>query len=131
MQKKWSHKLAKRIGICLLGIVLSFSRLIQRGDKALLRVLFLSASWSDGDLAEGLGETFSRELNQEPDRFLAELKPIPPKTRHEVYDLIEFSDSLTRDEVISLKGRLSSIRRDSPLAEIAREVVNTLSAQTR
>jgi hypothetical protein len=43
------------------------SRLIERGDKQLLRELFAVAGKADGDLAEGLAETFSRELRNEPE----------------------------------------------------------------
>jgi hypothetical protein len=107
------------------------SRLIQRGDKTLLKELFLSANWSDASLAEGLGDTFTRELEQDPEQFLLQLKEVPQQTRHEVYALIEYSDSLTRDQVISLKARLSSIPRDSPIAETAREVLNTSVFKTR
>ena len=107
------------------------SRLIQRGDKTLLRVLFLSANWSDASLAEGLGETFTRESEQDPEQFLLQLNEVLRQMRHEVYARIEASDSVTRDEVISLKSRLSSIPRDPPLAETAREVLNSLGSKTR
>lgn len=106
------------------------SRLTQRGDKNLLRVLFLSASWSDGGLAEVLGETFSQELNQDPENFLLQLKAIPQPTRREVYRLIEFSDSFTREELTTLKTRLSSIPLDSPIEEVAREVLKSLGSQS-
>jgi hypothetical protein len=98
------------------------SRLVQRGDKKLLRVLFDSVRWSDGALGEGLADTFSRELTQDPEKFLFQLKDTPQEVRSEVY---KFADSLTPDEVTTLRSRLLSIPHGSPISEIGKELLNT------
>jgi len=60
------------------------SRLIEHGKKDLLKPLFESATWADGALAEGLSETFARELQNDREQFLKLLSSYPADTRKKV-----------------------------------------------
>src|SRR5207253_10459443 len=58
-------------------------RLIHRGDKSLLRVLFGAAPWSDAALSEELSDTFSEELRSDPKEFLIKLRDEPKQPDRE------------------------------------------------
>jgi len=98
------------------------SRLIHRGDKALLQVLFAASPWSDGALAEALSDTFSDELRSDPKEFLSQLKETPQDTRLKVYKLIRFG-SLTADDVKGLRTQVQSLARTGPISQVAREIL--------
>jgi hypothetical protein len=102
-------------------------RLIEHGKKDLLKPLFDSVSWSDGALAEGLGVTFARELQNDPEQFLSQLSTYPSDTRKTVYFLIQPSDVYTDSELSDLRKRLSNIPKTSAAYEPAKEFLRTLS----
>jgi hypothetical protein len=60
------------------------SRLIEHGKKDLLKPLFESATCADGALSEGLGETFARELQNDPEQFLSQPSTYRAETREKV-----------------------------------------------
>ena len=97
-------------------------RLIHRGDKELLRVLFGAVPWSDGALAEGLSDAFSEELRSEPKEFLTRLKNEPKDTRSKIYTLIA-SGLLNAKDLQNLKGQLASLPRTSPIFQVAKELL--------
>jgi hypothetical protein len=105
------------------------SRLIQRGKKDLLKPLLQSMSFADGDLAEGLGDTFARELQSDPEQFLTELSAFPADTRKDVYYLIHPSDSFTDKELSNLRRRLSSIPSTSNAYKPAKELLPAWSSK--
>lgn len=97
-------------------------RLIHRGDKELLRVLFRAVPWSDGALAEGLSDTFSEELRSDPKEFLTRLKNETKDTRSKTYSLIA-SGSLTAKDLRTLRGQLASLPRTAPIFQVAKELL--------
>jgi len=97
-------------------------RLIHRGDKELLRVLFGAVPWSDGALAEGLSDTFSEELRSEPKEFLTRLRNEPKDTRSKTYRLIA-SGSLTAKDLQNLRGQLAALPRTAPIFQVAQELL--------
>ena len=98
------------------------SRLIHRGDKDLLRVLFAAVPWSDAALSEGLSDTFAEELRSDSKEFLLKLKDEPKETRSKVYRLID-SGSLTAEDIRKLRGQLVSLSGRAPLSQVARELL--------
>ena len=106
------------------------SRLIERGNKDLLKPLFESATRSDGALAEGLTDTFRRELQKNPEQFLRLLSSHPPGTRKRVYSLITV-DGFDKKELTDLRKRLSNIPKTSPAYKPARELLPTLNSKAR
>jgi hypothetical protein len=94
------------------------SRLIDKGDRSLMFVLFPMSPRSDGCLAEGLGATFGAHMQKEPVSFLLQLKTQPRAVRESVYGLMPLGIS---DEN-RVKGYLARVPRNSPLARIAREM---------
>jgi len=100
------------------------SRLIHRGDKALLQVLFSAVPWSDGALTEGLSDTFSDELRSDPREFLSQLKKTHEATRLKVYKQIR-SGSLTADDVKRLRGQVKSLARTGPISQVAKEILSS------
>ncbi len=60
-------------------------RLIRRGDKELLSVLFSAVPKSDGALAEGLAETFAGQIRDDPEHFLTKLSAEPPSAKRNAY----------------------------------------------
>ena len=101
------------------------SRLIRRGDKELLRVLFAASSWSDGALSEGLADTFTQELRSDPEKFMLELKDQPEQTRRRVFALIESADSFTEEDKKHLRAYLSSVPKKSAISAIAEQLLAT------
>lgn len=97
-------------------------RLTHRGDKGLLRVLFAAVPWSDAALAEGLSDTFSEELRDNPKEFLLQLKEEPKNTRAKVYKLIH-SGLLTGEDIKKLRGELTSLSRAASTSQVARELL--------
>jgi len=97
-------------------------RLIHRGDKGLLRVLFVAAPYSDAALGEALSDIFPEELQNNPREFLLQLKDEPKNTRLKAYKLIDF-DSLTAEEVKRLRGQLTSLSQTTSISQVAREML--------
>lgn len=102
------------------------SRLVERGKKDLLKPLFESTTWADGALSEGLSETFTRELQKDPEQFLNQLSTYPPDTRKKVYRLVQTSDAFTDSELTALLKRLSTIPKTSAAYEPAQELRRSL-----
>lgn len=100
-------------------------RLVQKGDKAVLQVLFKSASWSDASLSESLAETFYQELKTDFEKFLLQLKSQPISTRKRVYELIHNSNSFTREELSKLNSHLVSVPAQSPIYDITKELLKS------
>jgi hypothetical protein len=110
-------------------------RLIKRGDKNLLPVLFVVSEWSDGGLAEELSSIFEEELKSNPQVFLLQLKTVPKKIREKVYELFD-EDTLTLDEISKIKAYLQSVSSESSVglsspksneAQVAKELSAKLS----
>jgi hypothetical protein len=100
-------------------------RLIQRGDKDLLQVLFEMATRSDGALSEGLAATFSEQTKTNTEAFLVQLSKQPRSIRSQIG---EFVNSATSDEDKgSIKTFLKSIPATSPLFNLAKELEGDLS----
>jgi hypothetical protein len=97
-------------------------RLVHRGDKDLLKVLFDAAPASDASLAEALSDAFSDELRSNPNEFLTQLKAEPKPIRLKVYKLIE-SGSLTAKDIESLRVRFQSLSPSAPTSRVARELL--------
>ena len=97
-------------------------RLIHRGDKSLLRVLFGAVPWSDAALSEGLSDTFSEELRSDPKEFLIKLRDEPKQTRSRVYILID-SGPLTAVDIKNIRSQLASVPRIDPISQVARELL--------
>ncbi len=100
-------------------------RLIDRGDKDLLPVLFRASQWSDGAMAEDLSNIFEQELVKNPESFVVQLTNVPSGVRKSVYRLIEYKRLPTKD-VEKLKSYLSSALSDSGKGHIARELLMKL-----
>ena len=96
-------------------------RLIRRGDKDLLSVLFEATTWSDGSLSEGIGDTFAEQIRTDLEKFLLELKTQNPKIRNRVYRLIY--SSLSDEDLKQNKINLSKIPKTSPIAQISGEML--------
>jgi len=100
-------------------------RLIRRGDKGLLQVLFEITPQSDGALSDGLAETFAFLIKTDTEAFLAQLRTQPRSTRSQIS---EFVNSAASDEDKSaIRTSLRSIPETSQLANLAKEVESDLS----
>lgn len=97
-------------------------RLVHRGDKGLLKVLFDAVSSSDASLGEALSDVFSDELRSNPKEFLTQLKDEPKPIRLKVYKLIE-SGSLTAKDIENLRVNLQSLSPSLPISKVAREML--------
>jgi len=106
------------------------SRLILRGDKELLPVLFSAVEWSDGAVSEGLSDTFAEQLRSDPEKFLLELKSEPLGVRQKVYALMDDS-VLSEEDVKKVKKYLAALPRDSGIAPVAKEMLKALLAPHR
>lgn len=100
-------------------------RLIQRGDKELLQVLFAFAPRSDGALTEGLASTFSEQMKGNTEAFLAQLGTQPRTTRRQVSEYVDFATS--DEDKIMIKTFLTSIPASSPLASLVKEMLSDLN----
>jgi hypothetical protein len=100
-------------------------RLIQRGDKDLLQVLFDIAPRSDGDLSEGLADTFAEQMKTSTEAFLTQLATQPRTTRSQVSDFV--NSAASDDDKSMIKMFLKSIPASSPLAGLAKEMLSDLS----
>lgn len=97
-------------------------RLIHRGDKGLLRVIFEAVPYSDAALGETLTDILPEELRNNPKEFLLQLKDKPKDTRSKVYKLIG-SGSLTAEDVKKLRSELTSLSQTVPISQVAKEML--------
>lgn len=100
-------------------------RLISRGDKELLQVLFAVVPKSDGSLSEGLADTFADQMRTSTDAFLKQLERQPRTIRRTVSDLIDFATS--DQDKVDIKTALTSLAKNSPMAILAEEMLSDLS----
>jgi hypothetical protein len=100
-------------------------RLITRGDKELLQVLFAIAPRSDGALSDGLAETFAHQIMGNTEAFLTQLRTQPRTTRIQVSDFI--NSAISDQDKITIKSLLRSIPQTSPLAGLAKEMESDLT----
>lgn len=100
-------------------------RLIRKGDKDLLAILFKSVQRADGSLAEGLANTFAEQMKNAPEDFLSHLKAEPQNIREKVYKLYE--GALSVSDKKKVKDYLSLVTQNSSNAQITREMLQSLS----
>jgi hypothetical protein len=98
------------------------ARLIRRGDKGLLKVLFSAARSADASLGEALSDTFASELRADPKGFLIQLDSEPAETRLSVKKRLE-SGALTAEDIKKLRAELQSLTRDKSVRRTATEVL--------
>jgi hypothetical protein len=100
-------------------------RLIRRGDKGLLQVLFAIAPQSDGALSDGLAETFAFQIKTDTEGFLAQLRTQPRSTRSQISDFV--NSAVSEQDRSAIRTSLKSIPESSQLANLAKEVDSDLS----
>jgi hypothetical protein len=100
-------------------------RLIRRGDKGLLQVLFEITPQSDGALSDGLAETFAFQIKTDTEGFLAQLKNQPRSTRSQIADFV--NSAISDQDRSAVRSSLRSIPENSQLANLAKEVESDLS----
>jgi len=100
-------------------------RLIRRGDKGLLQVLFVIAPQSDGALSDGLAETFAYQIKTDTEGFLAQLRTQPRSTRSQISDFV--NSAISEEDKSAVRSSLRSIPEGSQLANLAREIDTDLS----
>jgi hypothetical protein len=101
------------------------SRLVGRGDKELLPVLFSAVEWSDGALSEGLSDTFAEQIRSDPEKFLLKLKAERPEIRQKVYGLLD-ETVMSEEEMKKVKEYLASVPKDAAIAPVATEMLKAL-----
>lgn len=102
-------------------------RLIQRGDKDLLQVLFEMATRSDGALSDGLATTFAEQTKSSTEAFLVQLAKQPRSVRSQIG---EFVNSATSEgDKNSIKTFLKSVPSTSPLFNLAKELETDLQTK--
>jgi hypothetical protein len=101
-------------------------RLIRRGDKTLLPIVFNAAGWSDGAMTEDLASIVEQELVNDPGRFLVQLIRVPSDTRENVYELID-GQTLRAEDIVKIKSYLRSVPSNSNDRQVAGELLNRLS----
>ncbi len=100
-------------------------RLIRRGDKGLLQVLFEITPQSDGALSDGLAETFAFQIKTDTDGFLSQLRTQPRSTRSQISDFV--NSAISDEDKSAVRSYLRSIPETSQLANLAKEVEADLS----
>ena len=106
------------------------SRLVRRGDKELLPVLFSAVERSDGALSEGLSDTFADQIRSDPESFLLKLKAEQPRIRQKVYELLD-ETVLSEEDITKAKKYLASVSIDASIAPVAKEMLEALLAKHR
>src|SRR4030095_48375 len=94
-------------------------RLLRRGDKGLLQVLFEIAPQSDGALSDGLAETFAFQIKTDTEGFLAQLRTQPRSTRSQISDFV--NSAISEEDKSVIRTSLRSIPESSQLANLAKE----------
>ena len=100
-------------------------RLIRRGDKGLLQVLFEITPQSDGALSDGLAETFAFQIKTDTEGFLAQLRNQPRSTRSQISNFV--NSAISDQDKSAVRSFLRSIPETSQLANLAKEVESDLS----
>jgi len=100
-------------------------RLIRRGDKGLLQILFEITPQSDGALSDGLAETFAFQIKTDTEGFLAQLRNQPRSTRSQISDFV--NSAISDQDKSAVRSFLRSIPETSQLANLAKEVESDLS----
>jgi uncharacterized protein YceH (UPF0502 family) len=106
-----------------LGLV---GRLISRGDKTLLSVVFNAAAWSDGAMTEDISDIIEQELISDPGSFVDQLGRLPRDSRKNVYGLID-GQTLQAAGIAKVKNYLGSRQSKHNNDEIVRELLHRLS----
>lgn len=106
------------------------NRLIRRGDKELLPILFSAVEQSDGALSEGLSDTFADQIRSEPEKFLLKLKAEPLRIRQKVYELLD-ETVMSEEDIKKVKKYLASVPKDAAIASVANEMFKALPARRR
>jgi len=101
-------------------------RLIRRGDKNLLPVLFGVAEWSAGALSEELAGIYLDNWRSDPKGSLLGLKSVPMTARRRVYSLLVNDELLTADDSSKMKTYLRSASHDSNIGSIAEEMLSAI-----
>ena len=104
-------------------VTMMLGRLISRGDKDLLKVLFSISVSADASLGEALSETFANELRNSGREFLAKLNHESIATRTSVYKRLD-SGSLTADDIKTIRIQLQSWSRDKSVSRVANEMLS-------
>jgi hypothetical protein len=99
-------------------------RLIRKGDKNLLRILFSAAPSADASLAEALSDTFASELRADPKGFLIQLDSQPGETRASVRKRLE-SGPLTSEDIEKLRTELQTLSRDKSVGRTASDILSS------
>ena len=102
-------------------------RLIQRGDKDLLQVLFEMATRSDGALSDGLATTFAEQTKTSTEAFLVQLAKQPRSVRSQIGEFVNSATS--NDDKNSIKTFLKSVPSTSPLFNLAKELETDLQSK--
>ena len=89
-------------------------RLIARGDTHLLPELFKLIPRADGGMAEAITGYVTYHIRNQPDQFLAELKPQPRELRQAVYWMLVHDELLTKQQFDSIKRYLKSVPKTNP-----------------
>jgi hypothetical protein len=97
-------------------------RLLRRGHKELLNVLFSAAPSSDGSLSEALSDVLFDQLRNNTSNFLIELRDEPRAIRFRVYQLVN-DGPVSRKDLQHLKAKLQLLSRSSGIAEVAKEAL--------
>ena len=96
-------------------------RLMKKGHKDLLPVLFDSVEYSDGAMAQSLSYFFLRQLRDEPLDFLVQLDRQSKSVRRVVYSFLAYAD-IAPEELNKTVRFLNSIS-DSNLDQTKREIL--------
>jgi len=102
------------------------ARLMERGDDALLPIVFSAAAKADGAMAEELGGVYLNKWRSDPKGFLIGLKSVPITSRRQVYFLLLNDELLTSEDSLKMKTYLRSASHDSTIGSIAKEMLSAI-----
>jgi hypothetical protein len=97
------------------------ARLIKKGHKDLLPVLFSAAAWADGAMSEALSGFFADQVHAAPQEFVLQLSKQPAAIRKSVYADLRYA-GLTTADLNDFKKYANSIT-DPNLKAVAREIL--------
>ena len=100
--------------------------LAAKKDNSLFKTLFASTDWADGALSDELAATFTKQAREDTTTFLTSIKTQRMTRRQRVYRLFDAASLSTKDRE-ALRQHLSSVRKNSPLWPIAREMLKAIS----
>jgi hypothetical protein len=102
-------------------------RLINRGDRLLLPIVFNAAAWSDGALSEELAGIYLNSWRKDPEAFLTALQSVPANARRDVYLLLLTDQVLTSEDRAKMKSYLTTATQHPSMGSIAKEMLAVLS----